>query len=573
MYNFYLSLLSSLKQFRSSIFFILLLCAFNLFYMHIYISYEEFVSITFISFIDNILGVFIDISILLILSYFFTRRNYKITLCLTFFITCLWSFINVLYSNFFHHYITLSAIGQGTSLVDIEIAKCVIDGIGLENIFYILNTSLFFYLIRNTKSTNNLFSKILIILMVLFSVNIFSYIIHYSVIKGLDAKGIFGWYKYYHISHQLPLFDSNKAFFRRGNCATLSYEFILNVKETIHLTNDQKDIISDVIKKSKINLSGRNYNLSNRNLIFILVESYMSFVSEMKINGKEITPFLNSLKHDSTTYYNGTMQENVTIGESSDGQFIYLTGLFPLRSTITITKASKIKLYGLPSLIKKQSRMIIPTTAKIWSQDVMCEKYGFDNLYTSQDYSTGEKSTLNDEEVFELAKHIDKESTSPFFSVILTYSMHQPYNQQKDNSLYLDNSTLPKDLLCYLSACHYTDKQIGKYFRFLKSSGIYENSIIAIVSDHHVHNTDFGGVKKNIPIYLINLPHDLKDNMWKGTCNQVDVFTTLIDLFHVNSDWVGLGHSLLSTKYKSPLDSRKIEISDWIIMGNYFSER
>lgn len=44
----------------------------------------------------------------------------------------------------------------------------------------------------------------------------------------------------------------------------------------------------------------------------------MSLTSDKKVNGKEVTPFLNSLKRDSHVYYNGKMHENVTIGESSD---------------------------------------------------------------------------------------------------------------------------------------------------------------------------------------------------------------------------------------------------------------
>ena len=76
------------------------------------------------------------------------------------------------------------------------------------------------------------------------------------------------------------------------------------------------------------------------NLIFIIVESYLSQTSDLKVDGKEITPFLNRLKRDSTVYYNGQMQPNINIGESSDGQFIDMTGVLPLilyLSLITIT--------------------------------------------------------------------------------------------------------------------------------------------------------------------------------------------------------------------------------------------
>jgi lipoteichoic acid synthase len=133
------------------------------------------------------------------------------------------------------------------------------------------------------------------------------------------------------------------------------------------------------------------------------------------VNGKEVTPFLNSLKRDSHVYYNGKMHENVTIGESSDGQFIYMTGLLPLRAIVTISKARKIILPGLPKKLGKVSRMVIPTVTSLWNQDEMCRQYGFNSLYSSKDYAGS--SNLNDEQVIQLAMQKDNVTDMPFFSV------------------------------------------------------------------------------------------------------------------------------------------------------------
>ena len=55
----------------------------------------------------------------------------------------------------------------------------------------------------------------------------------------------------------------------------------------------------------------------------------------------------------------------------------------------------------------------------------MCQQYGFDRLYTSKDYNHGYNSILTDEQIFQLAIQKDSASQQPFFSVILTMSMHQ----------------------------------------------------------------------------------------------------------------------------------------------------
>ena len=308
----------------------------------------------------------------------------------------------------------------------------------------------------------------------------------------------------------------------------------------------------------------------DKNVIFILMESYMSFTSDLIIGGKEITPFLNSLKKDSSVYYNGSVTENITLGESSDGQFIYMTGLLPLRSAITVSKAIHVELPGLPQKLGRESRMIIPSIKSIWNQEDMCKQYGFNHLYSSTDYPSEHETNLNDEQVFNMAIEKDKNSKQPFFSVILTMSMHQPYTKLIDPSFPISDLSIPNDLACYLNACHYTDRQVQRYFAYLKETGLYDNSLIIIASDHCVHNTDFGGVSKQIPLYIINSIVK-PDEMSQSGCNQLDVYTTLLDLLGCKSDWYGLGRSLASPNYRNNLTSNLWDVSELIIMGNYFS--
>ena len=140
----------------------------------------------------------------------------------------------------------------------------------------------------------------------------------------------------------------------------------------MNLSNDQTTQIDAEIRSSVLRTDTLRHGLATRNVILVIVESYMSFTSDLKVDGREVTPFLNSLKRDSTVYYNGRMHENVTIGESSDGQFIYMTGLLPLRSVITVSKARSCTLPGLATALNRESRMVIPTVSSMWNQDEMC---------------------------------------------------------------------------------------------------------------------------------------------------------------------------------------------------------
>ncbi len=285
-------------------------------------------------------------------------------------------------------------------------------------------------------------------------------------------------------------------------------------------------------------------------------------------------PLNKRIEKDTSVYYNGCIHSNITMGESSDGQYILMTGMLPLRSMITVSKAYK---KPLPSLVKslqtigiKESRMILPTSSSLWRQDDMCKQYGFTYLFASNDFSGDHEQTLTDKQVFEFAEEKDKlMSNSPFFSIILTASMHQPYNKIVDSTFIVKDNSLTSEMKSYLNLCHYTDKCIGTYLNGLKRNGLYSKSLIIITADHHAHNTDFDEiVSSDIPLFIIN--GEIGRKAYRGECNQIDIYTTIIDVLGIEEGWPGLGYSLLNESYSNSVNSQKWDISEKMFLGDYF---
>lgn len=552
----------------------LLLCELNLLVMHYYIlttSHFLWESKNFNLYIENFISCTFDICFLFIIFYYASGKKQKAALIICFFITLTWSLSSVLYSRFFHQYLSLSAIEQFSALYNGVVLKCVIEGLRLTDCYYIFSTFIFLFIIKQSKQSKTRICNIFYLIALSLVFDILSFASYHT--KGLHKKFMASYYNRHFSYRDIYSFPSSSHFVR-GSIRMIIFEILDTSRNRLKLSEDQINDIKQMIEKSRTipSESEKSTKISkSTNIIFIIVESYMSFVSDMRVEGREVTPFLNTLKHDSTTYYNGKMHENITIGESSDGQFIYMTGLLPIRSAVTVSKARNTTMPGLPQKIQKKSFMIIPTESTMWNQDIMSRVYGFDNLYTSGDYEEGNLSTLNDEQVFHLAMQKDMESKQPFFSVILTMSMHGPYTKQIEPTFPITSQSLPKDLACYLNACHYTDIQLKKYFEHLKNTRLYENSLIVIAADHCVHNTDFGGASKYIPFYLVNVPFTIRSKMWKDECNQIDVYSTLLELLEIKSEWYGLGNSLLSQSYKNNIETKKWDISEWIIRSDYFS--
>ena len=349
----------------------------------------------------------------------------------------------------------------------------------------------------------------------------------------------------------------------------------------LRLTPEEKEAIEKEYTNLSPRITGRTAPPNVKNVIFILVESYLACTSDLVVDGQEITPNLNRLKHDSSTYYNGHIQPNVSIGESSDGQLIYMAGLLPLHSEITVSKARDITLYGLPTQLRTiypdiKSYTLIPTNPSLWDQQAMTEGYGFDKLYSSIEYHKvfhdNGGTFLSDDMVFQFASKLDETMTPPFCSLILTMDMHMPYTSQIGHGFHLTDKNLPEKYINYLVNCHYTDIQIGKYLESLKEKGLYDNSLIIIASDHDAHPTYLdmeGKITREIPIYIVNGGID-KTMAWDGPCNQLDIYTTILDIMGIESKWHGLGHTLLNKNYQNSVTDKKQEVSDWIIFSDYF---
>ena len=566
---------------------IFLLCFFsvlNILYMHYYILVSQDINpytthggFEPISCFFNFCASLLEVTLVAVCMVAVALGNVKRGLLLTFVVTLIWSFANVVYSRFFQQYITLSAMTQMTALTDSFMIECVKSGLHWYDLLYVIWAFFFYRVYASCPSTLRVFG-----LGWLFLLNILSYALCFLVLALQFRFGTPRRYMNQYVARlsqtlydgRIKTLQPTLSTFHRGSIlsldwASLFFKYELSAQQREQIRKEYQDYSG---RKTRNVAEGQ----SDKNVIFIVVESYLSAVSDLKVDDKEITPFLNSIKHCSDVYYNGHVSPNVSIGESSDGQFIYMTGVLPLKSDITVTKVKHHTLISLPLILKelgvKESKMIIPTLPSMWEQTAMCETYGITHLYSCQDYTGKKGEELSDSEVFELAMSTDRNFENPFFSMILTIDMHSPYNKAVEHGLVLDDVTLPQAYKNYLISCHYTDMQIEKYFKHLQKSGLYDNSLIVIAADHDAH-LDFlemeGRITNEIPIYIVNGGID-SSTAWTGPCNQLDVFTTLLDVLGVKSGWHGLGHSLLFPTYQNSVSEKTWELSEWIIRGDYF---
>lgn len=563
-----------------------IMCLMNLLFVHYYflLTIDLEVPCFKSSLIDNFIASLLDTSVILLAVWIITLRRLRLSLAITFVITLIWSFCNAFYVRFFHQYLSWSSIGQAGNLTDGAVIDSMLAGFETTDLYYPLMAVLFGWFIihtwRHDLTVKSLRTTIIIWLC--------------SLIIGLAAHSLYIFHPKYGFVYALEKtmftpakMDSmwpNWTFFHKGFFRKLVVDQLSRDTE-LKLTREQQQEIEREYSDHRLRVTGRTASDSIKNVIFILVESYLSVTSDLVIDGKEITPNLNKLKHDSTVYFNSHMRPNVSIGESADGQYIYMAGLLPLHAEITVSKAKHNEIIGLPEQMKKihpglRSHTIIPTNPTLWEQQPMSEAYGFDHLYSMLDYQAEMKDNengefLSDDMIFKYAAYKDQTNSQPFLSLILTMSMHQPYTSFTRHGFEVTDKSLPQSYKNYLNSCHFFDMQVGKYLEELKEQGLYDNSLIVIVADHDARPRYLdmeGKISDDIPIYIINGGFD-PSSAWDGECNQLDVYTTILDIMGVDSKWLGLGHTLLNKNYQNSVTGKTQELSDMITFSNYFSSK
>ena len=567
------------------IYILIALSCMNIIFMHYYVyigHYIENVLLAY-SFCYNLFSICFDISVLLLVFLLLTGARIKTGIMLTFVTSWLLSFANVFYIRFFGQYLTLSAFSFANQLADQAVVTSMIAGFQWSDIYYPISLLCFLLVYRRTAPKTLSIRQMVFIAVIPLFLYLLCYPTYYVYhVAKSDTRG----------NDELlrrrinSIWDTgarnsfpNMTRFNTGNVRILAWE-IYDIFHQFKLQPEQKMAIDNEVANLQWRVSPNGGNCKARNMVFIVLESYLSNPIGLIVEGKEITPYLNTLVKNDSVYYNAHVRPNITIGESGDGQFILMTGILPLRDKLTVGEAKDMTIPALPQQLRtingmQYSQIANPSTPQIWEQVHMNHVYGIDTMFCNRDVLGPVDDYLNDEQLFTMAMRSPAHLHQPFFSMVLSCSTHQPYREPVDDSFTLRDETLPKEYRNYLVACHYTDHWLKTYIDDLKRKNVYNNSLIIITADHHAHLDALGmegKITKDLPLLIINGNINVQQ-AWKGEMNQLDIYTTIVDLLGLETDWHGLGHSILFPYYENSVTEQAWTLSEWMIKGKYFNQK
>ena len=549
----------------------------NLAYMHYEVFFSRHSHVGLRPYYDPIVFMIFDVLWTILLFSLITLRNKTATYITSYILLFVIEIGNIVYSRFFNSYLTLSALGQADNFKELWWLPYVDKAFEWTDLLLVVNTIIFCFLIlKNKKSPDRINLKLLCVCILtfgLFHMTIGTKIMNYTKLSSyLDYKG---WYskKIGHRFQREFIYDQDRKISRCGIIRTQIICNILNLRKDYTLSTDEVNLISEYLTRNNGKLKTDQIIKGTPNVVFVLIESWLSICSNMKINGVEVTPNINKLLKENSTYYNGNVISNRGNGTSSDAQISYFTGNLPQKHETSFSHILKNKCIAFPQLLRDikgySTYLTLPTEAHFWHQNELNPKYGIDSMHAL--------GWCCDKDVFTDAITWNKEFKRPYLHIILTISTHAPYEEyllKEDDKFYPFSYTKEhsKEFIIYLKQCYYTDYYLGKYIEYLKSQKEYDNTVFIITSDHEpvgdVLNTNIEELNNNnLPLIITNINKSL--SMYNGEMNQIDLYPTLLDLFSIETHWRGVGKSILRDDYTYHISDDTKTIANKILQGDY----
>ena len=310
------------------------------------------------------------------------------------------------------------------------------------------------------------------------------------------------------------------------------------------------------------------------NIIVIQVESLDKKTIDYSYNGKEVVPFINSIKEDSL-YGNNFYAQHVN--GSFDADFSMLTGMYPVNRQYSFRENDMTE---FPSLVNIMNNLGYNTLAfhgndsSFFHRHMAYPELGFDNFYSKEDYSMEDRIYkiennylgINDYDFLKQSVDFLEEAEEPFFAYFITVTSHTPFNfypeEFKQEEFKNLNSQLAKDFFNSLS---FVDHSLEMFFEELDKRNLKDDTLFIIYSDHQAaieteeysSSVDFNvnrNLKEPEQIPLI-IKHP---NIENGTINKAGTVTdlplTILDILGVNEiPDEFLGYSMLHPEDKPAL--------------------
>ncbi|MGG2104927.1 LTA synthase family protein [Lysinibacillus pakistanensis] len=495
-------------------------------------------------------------------SFLFRGKRKYTSLVIIYTLMSILLYANIVYYRFFSDFITIPTLSQTQNFGDL--GGSVLSLLKPYDILFFVDVFVMFYLRfsrKIQKESNRLgYKKATVIIAFALAISVLNLGLAEADRPQLLSRG----------------FDRNYIVKYLGMYNYTIYDSVETMKASSQRALADSSDITEVINYTKSNYAKPNAKYfgaaKGMNVIYLHLESFQNFLINYKLNGEEVTPFLNSLTKDKNTMYFDNFFHQTGQGKTSDAEFMLENSLFGLpQGSAYITKAQNTY-QAAPSILKDYgytSAVFHGNNGSFWNRNVIYKSFGYDKFFDANYYNTDSSGDMAeygvlDKPFFEQSQSLLSSLPQPFYTKLITVGNHYPYKMDQ-NLVTIDKAnTGDPSVDNYFQTARYADEAIEQVFNQLKELGLYDNTMIVLYGDHYGisdnHNTAMEQVigKEITPFESANLqrvPLFIHvPGMQGGTDHtygaQTDLLPTVLHLLGIDTQkFVQFGSDLLSEEH------------------------
>jgi lipoteichoic acid synthase len=369
-----------------------------------------------------------------------------------------------------------------------------------------------------------------------------------------------------------------------------------------------KSELSDVLKFTRSHYAKPNkkyYGIAKgKNVIVIHLESFQQFLIGKKINGQEVTPFLNKLYKSKSSYSFKNFFHQVGQGKTSDAENMLETSTYGLpQGSLFAQLGSDNTFQAAPAILNQRrgytSAVFHGNIASFWNRNNVYKNMGYQYFFDASYYNTtGDRSLgygWKDKLLFRDSVKYLQNLQQPFYVKYITVTNHFPYDLDKEDTNFKTTNTQDKVVDNYFLTAHYLDQAVHEFYNYMKKTGLLKHSVILLYGDHYgISNSENTSLAKalgknpddwddfdnaqlqRVPL-IINIPGEKNGFISNKYAGEIDVLPTLMHLLGISSKrYVQFGTDILSKQHDQVVAFRN---QDWVspaftsISGDIYSNK
>ncbi|EQC43438.1 LTA synthase family protein [Bacteriovorax sp. Seq25_V] len=288
---------------------------------------------------------------------------------------------------------------------------------------------------------------------------------------------------------------------------------------------------------------------NKKDVIIIAMESFNGLYTNKEMNGKELTPTINSLLKEGLfveDFYGNSIQ-------TAKGHFSILCGRTPLIRGKASYIADPDKLDCAPKLFKENGYTTFFHQShgdlSFDNTDGFLRSIGFETLRVSRSellteeqrkkniWGWGMQDNFSYEQFIDSFKELKKQG-KPVFAMMATISHHMKFRGvPKDQRYIYPEASNNKEY--FFNSLHLSDKYLATFVKRMKEEKLFDDTIIVIVGDHsfpagehwyYDNQASYYQEFFKIPLIIISKDQIQPKIISKQTFSQVNILPTLLDL-------------------------------------------